>query len=357
MKILVYGAGAVGSYFGARLAHADHDVTLIMRPGAAAAVNNIGLNVNDMGGRIFVRPTAVASLRQSLLEGKNYDLILLTMKAYDTERALNELVAFCPNPPPLLTLQNGIGIEQPFIEQFGPERIIAGSVTIPISIDAAGSVLVERGNRGLALAPTRPKGDIRQWIALFQEIGITTETVANYQAMKWSKAFLNIIGNASSAILNRHPTVIYKNNLTFNLEISMLKETMAVMRRLKLPILNLPGSSARHLALSLRWLPRSLLKPILIPIVSKGRGEKMPSFHIDLTNKQGKNEVIYHNGAIAEIGREHNIPTPVNAAFNDVLLKLVREEIPWETYSGEPRKLAAEVGRYRQAFKQRKNAR
>jgi 2-dehydropantoate 2-reductase len=260
--------------------------------------------------------------------------------------ALDPLVAFCPSPQTIITIQNGIGVERPFIDHYGAEHIIAGSFTTPIRKETINHLVVEREDRGLALAPTQEKQNIKQWLQLFEQAGIQTEGVKDYQAMKWSKAMLNIIGNATSAILNRSPGTVYKSAAIFDLEVRMLQETLAVMKKLKLKVVDLPGSPASRLARGVNIMPKTLLKPILSRLVASGRGDKMPSFHIDLTSQTGKSEVIFHNGAIAKAGMENGVATPVNAALTDVLWKLTRNELDWREFDGKPGRLLAEVRRF-----------
>lgn len=351
MNILVYGAGAVGGYLGARLAQANHNVTLITRPVMADIINATGLEVYEGDASIQTRPTAVISLRQAMLNNASYDVMLVAMKSYDVETAINELIAFCPDPPPLITLQNGIGIEELFVAQFGAGKIIAGSLTTPLSLNTNQSILVERSDRGLALAPVQAKQKIGRWVKLFQAAGVNTIACSNYKTMKWSKALLNMVGNASSAILNRHPKVIYGYEPTFRLEMVMLKEALAVMKKLKLKPINLPGAPAARLAFAVQRVPRVLLKPILVNMVAGGRGNKMPSFQADLAAGKDKSEVLYHNGAVARFGRLHNVATPVNTALTDVLLKIAHKEIDYQEYNGKPDRLVAEVKKYQQALK------
>jgi len=168
-----------------------------------------------------------------------------------------------------------------------------------------------------------------------------------------SKAMFNIIGNATSAILNRPPGTIYKSAAMFDLEVRMLQETLAVMDKLGLKVLDLPGSPAKRLAKSVRRVPKAILKPILTRLVASGRGDKMPSFHIDLTAGTGQSEVVYHNGAIAQAGLENGIPTPVNAVLNDVLMKLTRNELDWREFDGKPRRLLQEVKNREEKSKRR----
>jgi 2-dehydropantoate 2-reductase len=127
----------------------------------------------------------------------------------------------------------------------------------------------------------------------------------------------------------------------------MLKETLAVMKSKQLKVINLPGAQASRLASSVRRLPRRMVKPFLSRLVASGRGNKMPSFHIDLMAGKEQNEVSFHNGAVAEAGHELNIPTPVNEALNDILLKISRKEIDYQIFNGQPKKLVAEIQKYK----------
>jgi 2-dehydropantoate 2-reductase len=165
--------------------------------------------------------------------------------------------------------------------------------------------------------------------------------------MKWSKAFLNIMGNATSAILNRPPAELYRRRAIFDLEMSMLRETLAVMRRLDIAVINLPGATARPLARTLAYAPRPLLRLIFSQVIIHGRGDKMPSFHIDLASGKGRSEVVFHNGAIAAAAERAGLAAPVNAALNRVLLGLARGELTPATFDGRPDRLLAVVERFR----------
>ncbi len=349
MDILVFGAGAVGGYIGALLANSGHKVTLVSRRPTAEAIRRSGITVIEDNRQLTATPDIVPSLREAFIGDTRFDVILLTMKAYDAQAALYELVAFCPDVPTIICLQNGIGIEELFIVEFGAERIIAGSVTTPLSHETANSVIVERSGRGLALAHTKPGEDISSWVELFQAAEIETVAIDDYRSMKWSKALLNMVGNATSAILNRHPKLVYSYEPTFKLEMTMLKEALKVMKAQKLKAIELPGASANRLALAVNRMPKSLVKPILTSIVSGGRGSKMPSFHIDLMAGRQQNEVTYHNGAVAEVGESLGIPTPVNSALNDILIQIARQEIDFQVFNGQPKRLVAAVEKYRRA--------
>lgn len=349
MKILVYGAGAVGGYLGAQLCLDNHDVTFIDMEATVNVINTNGLTVVQGDQSRTAHPQAVTSAAQAFMGGAAaYDLIIMGVKAYDLKAALDPLVAFCPSPNTIITIQNGIEVERPYIDHYGAEHIVTGSFTTPISKETINRLVVEKEDRGLALAPAQAGQNIKQWLHLFNQAGVATIEIKDYQSMKWSKAMLNIIGNATSAILNRPPGTVYKSSAMFDLEVRMLRETLAVMKKLKLNVVDLPGSPARRLAGAVNRVPKPLLKPIMSRLVASGRGDKMPSFHIDLTARVGKSEVIYHNGAIAKAGMEIGVATPVNAALTDVLWKLTRDELDWRDFDGQPRRLMIEVRKQEQ---------
>jgi 2-dehydropantoate 2-reductase len=343
MQILVYGAGAIGGYLGSRLLDSGHQVIMLDRPSMVEGINNEGITVEEAGEEIHVKPKAVSSLAEAYAISDAYDLIIMGLKSYDLPAALNDLAAHDPAAATILTVQNGIGIEQPFIDVFGDGRILAGSLTTPVSKKDSFHLIVQRSDRGLGLAPTRPDLGINQWVTLFSEAGIETIGLADYESMKWSKAFLNIVSNATSAILDMTPGAVYSDPDLFDLEVAMLRETVAVMAGRNLPVVNLPGSPARSLALAVQYAPRFLLKPILTKIVAGGRGDKMPSFYIDLVSGRGKSEVVYHNGAIAAAGEAIRVPAPTNRVLNDTLLKLTNGELSRQEFAGNPQRLLSEL--------------
>lgn len=347
MKILVYGAGAVGSFLGVMLAHKGHDVTLLVRPDSATLLEETGLRLTQPDGTtIRANPQLATGVRRVFEQDPPFNVILLAMKSYDVETALNPLVAFAPRPfPTVITLQNGIGIEEMVQEALEGVALIAGSLTTPLSRETPDHVVVEHGGRGLALAPTQRKQHIKPYVQLFNDAGIQTVAMGDYRSMKWSKALLNMVGNATSAIVNRHPRIIYEARPTFRLERKMLDETLQVMDGLRLKVVDLPGAPAKKLVTGVRW-PSILTKGALTRAVGEGRGNKMPSFHIDLTAGKRQNEVLYHNGAVAIEGRRLGIPVPVNTALTDILLKMARREIDWERYDGNPGQLVQDVEAY-----------
>jgi 2-dehydropantoate 2-reductase len=170
--------------------------------------------------------------------------------------------------------------------------------------------------------------------------------------MKWSKLLLNIIGNASAAILDMSTAEVYGNPHLFCLEVEMLREAVAVMQCQGIRPVNLPGYPVPLLAWAVRWAPGFLLKPIMRKLVAGGRGEKPPSLLLELRRSRQRSEVGDLNGAVVRAGQRNQVSTPVNRTLTEVLSELVEGRIQWDNIRRQPDVLlavAAEMGRKAEA--------
>jgi len=344
-NILLVGAGAVGSLFAHRLLSAGHEVVVVDRQQQIDALRKVGFRLQEKRLVSASRPTAlVSSLAEAFPPRVEYDLLILATKAYDAPPLLKQLpAARFPLPRKVMTVQNGIEVEERAGRLLGNNRVLAASFTVPVSISSPGSVVIEHGNRGLGLAPMSRNESIDEWVDLFGAAGITTKAYDDFKSMKWSKLLLNIVANATCAILNRKPAVIFHYRPTFNIEYAMLKETLAVMNRLGIQVVDLPGSPARMLVRIIKYVPASLVQMILEPQIQRGRGDKMPSLYLDLAAGRKESEVTFLNGAVVRYGRSLGIPTPINFVLTDTLHRLVKGLLLWEDFRGKPEALMARV--------------
>ncbi|NJN92905.1 MAG: 2-dehydropantoate 2-reductase [Anaerolineales bacterium] len=274
----------------------------------------------------------------------DYDFILLTVKAPDTAQASKELSGLAPKTY-IVSLQNGIGNEEQLAAAFGPERVIAGTITIPIQSPEPGVIEVSKPKGGLGLAALHPGQPVQALATALTEAGLPTPVYDDYRAMKWSKLLLNIVTNASSAILDLPPAAIIAQPELFDLEIRALQEGTAVMQAQGIRAVKLPGYPVDLLGrlLSARWLPLTLSRALLRPAMASGRGTKMPSLHIDLSAGRSTSEIGVLNGAIVEAGRKAGVATPVNWALTEILSGLVAGQLNWADYRNQPEKLLKTV--------------
>ncbi|MCD4801608.1 MAG: ketopantoate reductase family protein [Anaerolineales bacterium] len=336
-RFLIYGAGAIGTYIGGSLSLQGHQVVFLERDQDLKALQSRGLRMDIDGTQYQIpSPTCISSLDE--IKESKFDLIILALKTYHLVDILPDLKRLRKYLPPILCLQNGVESEKILADHIGEDLVIPGTVTSAVERKGKGDITVRR-LRGMAAADNHPIS--REILPIFNQAGLNLKLYAQPESLKWSKLLTNLMGNASSAILNLTPAQIYSDPDLFDLEHKQLRETLKVMSRMGIPPVNLPGVPVKLLALVVKYLPRQLSRPIFLKAIGGGRGGKMPSFHIDLYNGRGKSEVDQLNGAVVRAGKKIDVPTPVNQLFTRVLCSLILGEEPIKKYANKPEVLLA----------------
>jgi 2-dehydropantoate 2-reductase len=311
MNVYIVGAGAVGTYLGDLLQASGATVTYAPRDLAAV-----------------VRVQA--------------DVAIVAVKSYDTEAAIESLRRALGDAPSavIVTPQNGVGNEERLAAAFGADAVVSCALTVPVDRARDGRPIAARDG-GLALAPVG--AEAHNWlIAAFQQSGLTVTVAQDYRALKWSKLSLNIVANASCAILNVLPERLVRMDAIFALEIRALRETRAVMNALGLAPVDLPRYPVRLLQ-GVVSLPTPVARVVLANRVAGARGRKPPSLLLDLRAAKGQTEVDVLNGAVAAAGARLGIKTPVNAVYARVLDDIAHMPQLWAKYRERPEVLQAEV--------------
>ena len=347
LKILSFGAGAIGTYVGGSLALAGHEVIFVERPKIVETLNEHGLRLDlSLDAR---RETSSANLlpasdivfADSLEKALNYepfDLALFALKSYDTESALEGIAPLAEKMPPILCLQNGIDNEAAIAEILGPENVIAGTVTSAIGRREAGNIILEK-LRGIGIANEHPLAE--RLVKAMNAAFLNAKLYKRAADMKWSKMLTNLVGNATSAILDMSPAEIFARRDLYAFEMKMLREALAVMEEQNINVVNLPGTPVKLLAFAAK--APTFLRPLAAKKLGGGRGAKMPSFHIDLYSGHGKSEVDYLNGAIVRAGKKAKIPTPINLLLNETLAAMTDGDVSTESYAKKPKKLLEQI--------------
>lgn len=336
LRILSFGAGAIGSYVGGSLALSGHAVVFLERPAVAAELRRRGLRLGlPAGEQRIAAPLVAGSLEEALAQGP-FDVAIFALKSFDTMPFLQELRPYAALLPPVLCLQNGVENESAIAAALGEDKVIAGTVTSAISRSAAGDVALER-LRGMGVAAGHPIS--AHLVQALNQAGLNARIFRSAADMKWSKMLTNLLANATSAILDMTPAQIFAHPGLYNLEVAQLREALAVMRLQHINAVDLPGTPVRLLALAVRWLSPNISRPLIARAVGKGRGAKMPSFHIDLHSGRKQSEVDYLNGAVVRAGAQFGIDTPANRVLNDTLLAIMRNELDQNTFAQKPEAL------------------
>ena len=137
MRVLVVGAGALGGYFGGRLAEAGRDVAFLVRPRRAEQIARHGLRIESMHGNADLRPRTV--LADGGLDG-HYGLVLLAVKAYSLDAAMDDLAPAVGPDTAILPVLNGMRHLDALAARFGPERTLGGVAQIPATLGPEGQV-------------------------------------------------------------------------------------------------------------------------------------------------------------------------------------------------------------------------
>jgi 2-dehydropantoate 2-reductase len=200
MRILVLGAGALGGYFGGRLAAAGADVTFLVRPARRAALHERGLVIDSPLGdlRLPVRTVTAATL------AGRFDLILLTVKSYDLDTAIAAIDPAVGPDSAILPLLNGMLHLDRLEAAFGPAPVLGGVAAIAATLTPAG--VIRHLNRSAVLICGERSGmlseRVRAIAAAFAAAGVAVTASGAILSDMWEK-FVMITALAGMTCLMR----------------------------------------------------------------------------------------------------------------------------------------------------------
>lgn len=191
MKIAILGAGAIGCYYGARLAEAGHDVCFIMRS-ACEAVQQRGLNISSVDGDIYL-PRARAV--RTPTECGTVDLVVVTWKTCCNEQFAAALPPLLRDNTIVLTLQNGMGNVEQIGQVVPPDRVFMGLCFVCCMVKAPGVIThLEGGDIQFAPLQPTPSGLHESQILaqIFARARINTSAYMYTEQILWCKLTWNI---------------------------------------------------------------------------------------------------------------------------------------------------------------------
>jgi 2-dehydropantoate 2-reductase len=336
--ILVIGAGAVGSFLGWTLASAGEEVQLLRRRGLAAARSE-ALTVAGPATPAATIDVSVGGSQGAVTSSP--EIVLIAVKMPDLAGAISTAAAW-PQAT-VVAVENGVGADELLRAARPGGGLVAGSLTT--SVERADDGSIRRLSRGgLVLAPVRGEVQvaIQRLVGAFTLGGLRARQTADPAAMRWSKLLINLLGNASGAIVDLDPAAVFRDRGLFGLERRQLAEALATMTGLGLHPIRLFGADTRLLPLAVR-LPGPLVQPILSRVVAGGRGGKRPSLHLHLDGKAGPTEVAWLNGAVARAAGELGRQAPVNARLTELVEACHRDPERRAWFRGRPDRLLGAI--------------
>lgn len=137
MKILVVGAGAVGGYFGGRLAEKGENVTFLVRENRKKQLEQNGLIIQSIHGNIKLQP----QLLQTGETADPFDVILVSTKAYHLDSAIEDMRPFVGKDTMILPLLNGMSHIDKLIDAFNEEKVLGGLCFVESTLDQNGTIV------------------------------------------------------------------------------------------------------------------------------------------------------------------------------------------------------------------------
>ena len=291
-KIAVVGAGAMGCLFGGLLAEGGLDVTLVdVLQEHVDRINRDGLRIVGYGGdrSIPVRATTEPSGLPAV------DVLFVQCKAPYTKEAVRRVLHLLRDDSVAISFQNGLGNEENIGEVVGMERVLGGVTAQGAAVEGPGAV------RNFGNLPTHV-GEMGGGIseraqriaAALDRAGLQTTAVPDIRQAIWKKLLANIAISPTSAITNM-----------------TIKQVFAVpeLRETAFEALDEAVEVARAEGVELNAAEtREVIDQIAGPT---GTGDNKSSLCVDIINRRPC-EIDVISGAVVQLGRKHDIPTPVN---------------------------------------------
>ena len=295
MNIIIFGAGAIGSLLGAFLSK-KNDVLLIGRKSHILSIKKNDLIIQ---GKTNLKIKIKAMEKVGGLKLKP-DLLILTVKSYDTESAILQAKKIIDENTIVLSLQNGLDNIDRIKQYISYENIIAGVTTHGAFFPEPG--IIKHTGKGITILGELngiKTERIVNIVKCFNESGI--ETIFSKDIIKeiWFKAIINSSINPLTAIFKCKNGYLLENPILENLVEKICMESTNVA--------NSEGVNLSH---------QSMIKKT--KVVIRNTSENYSSMFQSL-KKGKKTEIDFINGKIVDIGKRNNIKTPLN----EVLIFLI----------------------------------
>jgi len=330
-RIIVFGAGAIGSALAVYLSREDRDLLLI-DPWylQVRTIQDRGISVKGIDEEFR---SSVKALLPDELEhlDKPADILILAVKSYDTEWALRLMLPYVQPDAPVLSAQNGLN-EEKISSILGPERTVGCVVTMGGAVNAPGHVMRTSSSKNTALYIGELNGEssprCHSLAELLSPVG-GVEVVADIQARLWSKLAVNCMSNSISGLTGMSAGEWRLHPLAQRVGVRIAVETASVARAHGIKLAPLPGGMTQEMLLTIDQDGLDVACAALENHAKErfsGTGEGRPSLLQDVS-KGRRTEVRYLNGMIVRKAAEVGIETPVNAVMVDLIEKIEMGEL------------------------------
>jgi 2-dehydropantoate 2-reductase len=295
MRILIVGAGAVGGYFGGRLAQAGRDVTFLVRPKRAEQIQAQGLRIlSPMHGDFTARPKTITAAQIV----SPYDIIFLSVKSYDLAGAIDDFAPAVGPRTVIIPVLNGMHHMDVLTERFGKNAVLGGVCYVATEMDLQGRIVQLADFQSLIYGELdgEKTSRIEAVHQVFQGAGFDTAISEDILRDMWQKwVYLASIG-AITCLLRGNIGEIVAVAGGADLSVSALRECAAISSSCGYPLSEeFLAKESSHLTAPASSLTSSMYRDL---------------------KQQAPVEVDSILGDLIERGRKHGVSMPiVQAAF------------------------------------------
>jgi 2-dehydropantoate 2-reductase len=306
MRIVVFGTGGVGGYFGGRLAHAGENVTFIARGEHLRAIKASGLRVDSSSGDFVVYP---AKATDNVSEVGETDLVILGVKAWqvpETARSIKPLVGPITAVVPM---QNGVDAVPQLADELGSDRVIGGLCRIVSFVVAPGHIRHAGFTPSIIIGELDNKRSdrITRIENVFRHAGLDTTIAADIQVALWTKFLFIASFSGVGAVANAPAGVLRSDPKWRSQMLSAMQEIYALAHARGV---KLPSDSVEKVMAAVDGLPE----------------DATSSMHRDIA--AGKpSELDSQNGAVVRMALEAGVDAPTHTLIYETLRPLEEEAL------------------------------
>ena len=306
MRIVIFGTGGVGGYFGGRLAQAGEDVTFIARGEHLRAIKANGLKVDSPSGDFVVYP---AKATDNVSEVGETDLVILGVKAWQVPEAARAIKPLVGPKTIVVPMQNGVDAVPQLVAELGSENVIGGLCRIVSFVVAPGHI------RHAGFTPSIIIGEldnqrsdrIARIEQVFKHAGLDTTIAADIQVALWTKFLFIASFSGVGAVANAPAGVLRSDPKWRGQMLSAMQEIYALAhaRGVKMP----PDSVDKVMA-AVDGLPEDTTSSMQRDIAA-GKPSELDS----------------QNGAVVRMAREAGVAAPTHTLIYEIL-KPLQAKVP-----------------------------
>jgi 2-dehydropantoate 2-reductase len=342
-KIVIYGAGAIGSQVGARLSAVYDDVTLVdpWDP-QVETVQRQGMVIHDADGDHHFSPQIIKPEQLNQLGGE-IDILFMCVKSYDTALAMERIMPYLSSQAWVISLQNSIN-EEIIAPIVGIERTFGGAILINAVLLEPGHVTWSTSISQSGGGPypgvivgeyLRPAGPDTEELKRIIEAIWPAVVTDNLMLERWTKLITNCMVNAVAGVSGLRSAALLQNSLARDIIVNLASESLAVALAEGYKVEHIMGVySPDQIYQCVGGNSREVQDDLAVR-ATRIKPEAATSLLQDVLRGR-VTEVEYFNGLIARKGSEKGVATPVNTAVTNLI-----HSVEAGTLKSEPASLEA----------------